>query len=62
LIFELSIELVLDLWYLNMLNFISTIFVVGARMTGKVHGGGDGNFIGNNDLENLEEQKWKRHQ
>jgi hypothetical protein len=36
-------------------------FAVVAKMTGKVHEGGDGNFIGNKDLENLEKQKWKRY-
>ncbi len=31
-------------------------------MTGKVHEGGDADFISNNDLENLEEEKWTGHQ
>jgi hypothetical protein len=30
-------------------------------VTGKVDEGGDGDFIGVNDLENLKKKKWKRY-
>jgi hypothetical protein len=45
-------------WYIKIYFYY---FAVVGRMTGEIYEGGDGNFIGNKDLDNSEKQKWKRY-